>query len=108
MKYQTNSRFFHPRSGEFLARLPSAVSVQDVKTPDWFTLNDLVSTFSSTIPMQNADRSGNIDSNRLLTDLVIHTCALQLHEPLTRLDENSVNMCRAACTGIVNTLRVSG
>jgi hypothetical protein len=95
------------RIGDFLVRLPPSISVQDVKTPEWFNLNHLVSTFSSTIPMQEAPQDGKIDSVRLVADLLIHTCALQLHEPLARLDENSVQMCRAACTGVVNTLRVS-
>jgi hypothetical protein len=57
--------------------------------------------------MQDGQHGGKINAIRLLADMVIHICALQLHEPLTRLDENSVHMCRAACTGVVNTLRVS-
>jgi len=98
---------FYLDSGDFLVRLPPSISVQDVKTPEWFNLNHLVSTFSSTIPMQEAPQDGKVDSVRLVADLLIHTCALQLHEPLARLDENSVQMCKAACTGVVNTLRVS-
>ena len=98
------------RCGDFISHLPFAATEDHVKVPHWYRLNNLITSFSSSLPFGSitADQAGGrFDSSRLLTTIAIHTCTLQLHEPLARLDENSLNMCRAACTGITNLLRVS-
>ncbi|UZJ56557.1 hypothetical protein CBS101457_005877 [Exobasidium rhododendri] len=96
------------RCGDFFSHLPINASKDHVKVPHWKRLNDLVTSFATSLPSPSIiidDIHGTFDTNRFMTAVAIHTCILQLHEPLVRLDEDSMHICRSACHGMVNLLR---